>query len=274
MQNILAPAQSAASQRHERRSIQDLLAPLEEAAAGSPNLVANHGAVFEIAGQTYELPRYLFVGPKGGVAPIRIGLFAGIHGDEPEGAHALVQFVKLLESRPELAAGYCLSIYPVCNPTGFEDNTRHSRNGRDLNTEFWKKSFQPEVRILQAELSSHSFDGIISLQTHSNGDGLYGLVRSLTLARHLLEPALKAAETFLPRDERPFIDGLPARDGIARDSSDGALSAPPRIQPRPFEITLATPKAPPAYLKEFALAMALRTILIEYRKFIAFAPNL
>jgi murein peptide amidase A len=285
MQNILEPAHgeacSSQSKSHSpvqasgsRRSIADLLAPLDRIASNSPNLVVNRGAIYEIGGKSYELPRYLFVGPKGGGVPIRIGLFAAIHGDEPEGSHALVQFVKLLEVRPELALGYCLSVYPVCNPTGYEDNTRHSRSGRDLNREFWKNSTQPEVRILQAELVSHSFEGIISLHSHGNGEGFYGVVRSLTLTKHLVGPALKAAEIFLPRDEHAFIEGVPARDGVVRDSADGVLSAPPKVHPRPFEITLEAPKAPPSYLKEFALAMALRSILIEYRKFIAYAPNL
>lgn len=286
MRNILdsAPGEaiSAASQSDSpsqsqvrpRRALADLLAPLDQIAVSSPNLVANHGASFEVAGESYEIPRYMFVGPKGGAAPIRVGLFAAIHGDEPEGAHAIVQFVKLLEARPELALGYCLSIYPVCNPTGFEDDTPHSRGGHDLNSEFWKKSSAPEVRILQAELVSHSFDGIVSLRTHGSDSGFYGVVRSRTLASHILRPALKAGGTFLPLDDRPFIDGLPAQDGIVREAAEGALSAPPRVHPRPFEIMLEAPKAPPAYLKEFALAMALRTVLVEYRKFIAYAPNL
>jgi protein MpaA len=136
------------SPRKHRRSIADLLAPLEKIAANSANLVANHDARFEVDGESYVLPRYLFVGPRGGDTPIRIGIFAGVHGDEPEGVHALVQFVKLLEARPELAAGYYLSIYPVCNSTGFEDGTRFSRGGRDLNREFWKNSSEPEVRLL------------------------------------------------------------------------------------------------------------------------------
>ena len=113
--------------RNRRRSIGELLAPLDKIAATSPNLVANYEAHFESNGDRYELPRYLFVGPKGGDTPIRIGIFAGIHGDEPEGVHAIVQFIKLLEAKPELAAGYYLSFYPVCNPTGFEDATRFSR---------------------------------------------------------------------------------------------------------------------------------------------------
>ena len=126
----------------------DLLAPLDRIAEHSPSLVANHEARFAVGGQTYELPRYLFVGPRGGDTPIRVGLFAAIHGDEPEGTHALVQFLKLLEARPELAAGYYLSFYPVCNPTGFEDGTRSSRRGKDLNREFWRGSVEPEVRLL------------------------------------------------------------------------------------------------------------------------------
>jgi hypothetical protein len=260
--------------RQQRRSIAELLAPLEEIAAHSPNLVANHDARFEVNGEAYELPRYLFVGPRGGDTPIRVGIFAGVHGDEPEGVHALVQFIKLLESTPELAAGYYLSFYPICNPSGFEDGTRFSRSGKDLNREFWKNSAEPEVRLLQAELQSRSFQGIISLHTDDTSSGFYGIVRGATLTKHLIEPALAAAEKFLPRDERPVIDGFNARRGVIRDCYAGVLAAPPKTRPRPFEIILETPATPPEYLKELAFVAALQTILLEYNKFIAYAPNL
>jgi protein MpaA len=272
---IAAPIKHIAQpSRHRRRSIADLLAPLEKIAASSPNLVANYDAKFEVNGETCELPRYLFIGPRGGDTPIRIGIFAGVHGDEPEGVHALVQFIKLLEAKPELAAGYYLSFYPVCNPTGFEDGTRHSRSGKDLNREFWKNSGEPEVCLLQAELQSRSFQGIISLHTDNTSDGFYGFVGGATLTKNLIKPALLAAEKFLPRDERPVIDGFNARNGVIRDGYDGILSAPPKARPRPFEIILETPATPPEYLKELALVAALQTILLEYNKFIAYAPNL
>jgi len=260
--------------RKQRRSIADLLAPLEQIAQTSPNLVANHDARFEVNGEGYALPRYLFVGPRGGDTPIRIGIFAGIHGDEPEGIYALVQFIKLLETKPELAAGYYLSFYPVCNPTGFEDNTRFSRRGKDLNREFWRNSAEPEVRLLQAELISRSFQGLISLHTDDTSTGFYGFAHGATLTKSLIEPALAAASQFLPRDERPIIDGFNARNGIIRDSYEGILNAPPKVRPRPFEIILETPATPPEYLKELAFTAALQTILLEYNKFIAYAPNL
>ena len=260
--------------RKTRRAIAELLAPLEKIAATSPNLVANHDAKFEVDGENYELPRYLFVGPRGGDTPIRIGIFAGVHGDEPEGVHALVQFIQLLEARPELATGYYLSFYPVCNPTGFEDGTRHSRRGKDLNREFWKNSSEPEVQLLQAELQSRSFQGLISLHTDDTSHGFYGFVGGATLTKSLIKPALAAAEKFLPRDERPVIDGFNARDGIISEGYEGILSAPPKIRPRPFEIILETPVTPPEYLKQCAFVAALQTILLEYNKFIAYAPNL
>jgi hypothetical protein len=270
-----APIKTATqTPRGRRRSIGELLAPLEKIAATSPNLVANYEAQFESGGRRYELPRYLFVGPRGGDTPIRIGIFAGIHGDEPEGAHAIVQFIKLLEAKPELAAGYYLSFYLVCNPTGFEDGTRFSRGGKDLNREFWKNSGEPEVRLLQAELVSRSFQGIISLHTDDTSDGFYGFAHGATLTKHLIEPGLQAAEKLLARNERQVIDGFRARNGVITDKYDGILSAPPKIRPRPFEIILETPAAAPEYQKQFAFVAALQTILAEYRKFIAYAPNL
>ena len=266
-----AIAQPPPARRH---SIANLLAPLDQIAAHSPNLVANHDARFEAGGETYTLPRYLFVGPKGGDTPIRVGIFSGIHGDEPEGVRAVVQFIKLLEAKPELAAGYYLSFYPVCNPTGLEDGTRHSRSRKDLNREFWGNSNEPEVRLLQAELTSRSFNGIISLHTDDTSAGFYGIVRGATLTKHLIEPALQAAGKFLPRDPRSIIDGFQARNGVIRNAYDGVLSAPPKVRPRPFEIILETPQAPPTFLKECAFVAALTSILTEYRQFIAYAPNL
>ncbi len=259
---------------HPRRSIANALAPLDTLAANSPNLIAKNDLQFDSGGERYLMPRYLFIGPKGGDEPIRVGIFAGIHGDEPEGVHALVQFLSALDRRPELATGYCLFAYPLCNPTGFEDNTRHSRNGKDLNRQFWRSHSEPEVALLEAELAAHSFHGIISLHTDDTSHGFYGFAHGATLTKSLIEPALRAAEEILPRNRDDVIDGFRAQNGIIRESYEGVLSAPPRLRPRPFEIILETPKTPPEYLKSAACVLALETILTRYREFIAFAPNL
>jgi hypothetical protein len=130
------------------------------------------------------------------------------------------------------------------------------------------------VRLLESELVAHAFDGLIALHTDDTSHGFYGYARGATLTKHLIEPALKAAEEFLPRNGNEIIDGMPARNGIIHKGFEGVLSAPPTVRPRPFEIVLETPAAAPAYLKEASLVVALRTILVRYREFIAYAPNL
>jgi hypothetical protein len=274
MSTLLSSNPTTVQPQRHRRSLSALLEPLEAIATRSVNLLRNHGARFESNGELYELPRYLFIGPKGGGEPIRLGLFAALHGDEPEGAHALVHLVRLLEHSPELARGFCLFIYPVCNPTGYEDNTRCSRRGRDLNREFWNHSVEPEVQLLQSELYSHAFDGIISLHSDSTSSGAYGFVSGATLTKHLLEPALAAAHETLPRNTDPFIDGFHAENGIIRQGYRGVLSAPPKIRPRPFEIVFETPQQAPLFAQVQATVVALHTILTEYRKLISYAANL
>jgi hypothetical protein len=269
---LVAPA--TAKETAPRRSLGDLLGSLDRLVGVSANLVAKPVGDFQREGQIYSIPRYLFVGPTGGGAPIRIGIFAGLHGDEPEGSRAVVQFIRLLENRPELAQGYCLFFYPVCNPTGYEDGTRHSRSGRDLNREFWRDSNEPEVRLLQSELVSQAFDGLISLHSDDTSAGMYGFVSGATLTRHLLRPALAAAGDLLPVNQSEQIDGFNAAHGIIHGGYEGVLSAPPKVRPKPFEIILETPGQAPRYVQQCALVIALRTILTEYRKFIAYAANL
>jgi hypothetical protein len=137
--------------------------------------------------------------------------------------------------------------------------TRHSRRGRDLNREFWQGSTEPEVRLLEQELEQHAFHGIVSLHTDDTSEGLYGFVGGATLTKHLIAPALEAAEAVLPRNRQDRIDGFEARDGIIRDCYDGVLSAPPGTRPRPFEIILETPHRAPEFAKEQALVAAVGT---------------
>jgi hypothetical protein len=274
MNTVLKEETTRTRPRTAKRLVADVLSPLDRIARGSASLLANLDGRPQSGAGTLHLPRYTFIGPKGGDEPIRIGLFAGIHGDEPEGAFALAQFLRVLDANPELATGFCLFVYPVCNPTGFEANTRHSRAGKDLNREFWTGSAQPEVRFLEAELAANRFHGIIALHTDDTSDGFYGFAHGATLTEHLIEPALAAAEEFLPRNREAVIDGFNASNGVIRERYNGVLSAPPEARPRPFEIILETPKSPPQVLQEAAFVAALQSILTNYRELIAYAPNL
>ena len=155
----------------------------------------------------YWLPRLVFQRSRD-EARIRLAIFAGIHGDEPAGVQALCELVRTLDSAPWLGRQYLIHVYPLCNPTGYEDGTRESRAGKDLNREFWGGSLEPEVQLLEREILRSKYDGFISLHSDDSSEGLYGFVRGATLTEHLLRPALAAAEALLPVNEAAEIDGF------------------------------------------------------------------
>jgi len=182
--------------------------------------------------------------------------------------------LRALEADPWVGRAYRIHIYPLCNPTGYEDGTRHSRSGADLNREFWRGSLEPEVGIIERELLRHKFHGIISLHSDDTSDGLYGFVRGATLTRHLMKPALAAAEAALPVNQAAVIDGFHAVDGIIHTAYDGILTAPPGSSPAPFEIILESPHHASMELQRRAFVLALTEILRHYRRMIAYAADI
>jgi len=225
-------------------------------------------------GRDYDLPRVRIAGPYAGHDPIRLGLFAGIHGDEPAGCAALVQFSTALATAPSRAAGYELFVYPIINPVGYERDTRVNHNGVDLNRGFWRHSTEVEVQAIEAELRAHAFHGIITLHTDDTCEGVYGYAHGRTLNEALMGPALTAANRFLPVDKRGVIDGFPARAGLICDCFPGVLSAPPEQRPQPFDLIFETPAFAAFDLQVAATVAALDSILETYPGFIAYAQGL
>ena len=252
--------------------IQSIAKELEAVAEESSLLVPSGIPLLGESGTT--MPRYVFLGPSGGGDPIRIGIFAGIHGDEPAGCHAVVELCRWLARNPAAAENYHLYLYPLCNPYGLKRGSRYSASGKDLNREFWKGSREAEVRTLEQEILTHTFNGFISLHSDDTSNGMYGFVRGAVLAKSLLEPALIAAEQYLPRNRDAVIDGFAAENGIISHCYDGVLTAPPKLAGTPFEIILETPHAAAMERQVQALLGSMQAILGEYRKFIAFAAGL
>lgn len=236
----------------ERRSLAKILLPFEEIAGHSPNLVVRRTSQFEVGGERYELPSYVFIGPQAEHPPIRVAVFAGLHGNEVEGMLALLFLVQLLEAMPDLARGYCLFLYPVCNPTGYEDASYLSREGRDLNREFWKQSDAPEIRVLEGEIKSQKFDGVITLHSNQTEDRFSGYSSQPLTFTQLVKPALQAVDQFINRAvARPVFNrgNQPSRE------QDGALSLPIGSEKKAFEIVLDAPNAEAAWLLTAVLSI-------------------
>lgn len=232
----------------------------DQLAGRSPLIEAQH---VREAPEGRMLPRYRWSDPTG--KPVyRIGIFAGIHGDEQSGVIAALQLLHHLGKETHFGRFHEIFVYPVCNPWGFDRYRREGESGKDLNRCFWGEAEQEEeaeVRLLEQDLRAKCFDGIIALHTDDTSEGIYGYVNGSTLTRHLLEPALHAASAHLPRDIRPNIDTHQADRSIITGGYQGILGAPPDQNPKPFEIVFETPHHAPLGLQVEAHLMAVKTIL-------------
>jgi murein peptide amidase A len=223
---------------------------------------------FEVDEKRYTIPRFLFRGPATGVPSIRLGIFSLIHGNGSAGALGLQHFLNSLVNDPLSAVGYELAFYPLCNPTGYEDATRFNRAGYDLSREFWRGSSQPEVRIIEEELRTEQFDGIISLHADDASERLGGYTRDRVLNENLLRPALEASSHVLP------VSTGHSEEANSETGHRGILAPPPGPQSGPFEVVFRTPVTAPMTQQVEAISCALRSVLKEYRTFIAQGINL
>lgn len=244
-----------------------LLQSLFDLAEASDSLIASSVGAFRQGSEEFSIPRFVFMGPKGGGNTVRLGFFSALHGDEPEGTEALVEFFRELEQTPGVARGFHLYAYPVCNPGSFAARTRHNASGCDLAGEFWCKSKQPEAYYLEREMGVHNFQGVVSIHTSKSSVKFLAACRSAILDEALAQPAIRATSGFIPGvvwDSGGNGEGIPS----------GFLTATDELRPAPFEINLGIPRLLPGPARIDGTVAALKSLLNSYRAFMALGQNL
>jgi hypothetical protein len=76
---------------------------------------------------------------------------AGVHGDEPAGVHAAMDFLR--DVAPMFADDFRFVVLPCVNPSGYEANTLETMSGLNLNRSFKPDTTAHEARALEAWLS-------------------------------------------------------------------------------------------------------------------------
>lgn len=213
---------------------------------------------FRVGGRRYTIPKFTFLGPAEDLPQTRLGVFALLDGTEVNGSKALLRFLELLASCPALATGYDLTCYPVCNPTGYEDDTGHNRSGVRIEQTIWRGSAEPEIKILEDELETQRFDGIITLRSEPEAELLEGRTWSQVVKEHVLEPALVLART----------GGIRSLQ-TTRSAGWGYSLSPPTQHPRPFELWFSLPGRAGLEQQVESAVSALVSVLAGYRGFIS-----
>ena len=251
-------------------TVEDILAPVYEAANDSSSLVASRQPV-ALRGEAFEIPRFLLLGQRGGGKPIRLGFFAGFEPGNLDGVRVLAQLLLQLKSSPHLSRDFALIGYPVVNVRGF---TAEVAPLAEFESRFARDSAEADVQFFKTELNKWRFDGLLSLRTDPSARGFYATVRSEIIAAEVVEPALAAAATALPLATQSVKVRPSDRYARTADYAHGRLAPPADVRPYPFEVELHAPRGPITEERLDGLFVALTEILRLYRGFIAHGQDL
>ena len=250
--------------------MEEILAPLHEAARDSSSLVASRQPI-ELRGASLEVSKFLLLGQRGGGKPIRLGLFAGFEAGNLETVQTLARLLLQLRGSTHLSRDFALFGYPVVNVRGF---TTEVAPLADFESRFARDSTEADVQYFKNELHKWRFDGLFSLRTDPSTRGFYATVRSGIIAAEVVEPALAAAAAALPLATQSARVRPGDRYARTADYATGRLSPPADIRPYPFEIELYAPRAPITEERTDGLFVVLTEILRLYRAFIAHGQDL
>jgi murein peptide amidase A len=136
-------------------------------------------------------------------------LSAGVHGDEPAGAWALLEWAE--QQVAVLRTGAFLLV-PCFNPEGFISNTRTTGQGVDMNRYFDDET-APLMIAWRAWVTSRKL--ALAACLHEDYDALGCYVYELSGRRACVsERLLRTCAKLMKRDPRSDIDGSAARRGI------------------------------------------------------------
>lgn len=139
-------------------------------------------------------------------------LSAGIHGDEPAGAEALVTWA---EKNLAHHRAHPFLIFPCLNPWGLINNSRYDERGRDLNRQFGKRRPPSPVAEIKRLLRGEKFALSLTLHEDYEATGLY--IYEVKGERPVWgEGLIAAARRIIAIDSRRDIEGEKARGGLVR----------------------------------------------------------
>jgi len=144
---------------------------------------------------------------------------AGIHGDEPGGIEAILDFLKNKLYDPYINT-WEITFLPCINPYGYEFGTRENHQRRDLNRLFKIEKPPLEVFFAQSILDS-KFDLTLELHEDVESNGYY-LYQKETNPKYkqLGREILNSIQEIMPINTDSEIDGSTAHQGIINNDLD------------------------------------------------------
>lgn len=124
----------------------------------------------DLIGTIHDYPIYQICLESSTNAPKNILITGGVHGDEPAGVQAVLQF--LARDNTELLKRFSFVVIPCVNPYGYVHDTRENRDGLDINRSFETEEVS-EVAIVKKALGQTQFSLAIDFHEDYEAKGFY-----------------------------------------------------------------------------------------------------
>jgi hypothetical protein len=149
-------------------------------------------------------------------------LTAGLHGEEPAGVEAALQW---LESDQGGRWPVNWLVFPCINPYGWERNRRYNQQRRDINRQFRGVSDCPEANLIKRLLRGQQFR--LSMEFHEDSDGHGFYMYELAHGHPCVgEAVVEAVKRVIPIHRGRIYDGNEATAPglIRRDPSPTSMN--------------------------------------------------
>ncbi|HEY4485624.1 MAG TPA: M14 family metallocarboxypeptidase [Nitrospiria bacterium] len=205
------------------RDYQTVIRAVEEAARTLPGLRIEDAAPIEAPSGRYPFFHLTLRGIRSGQPgnrPIYIG--GGIHGDEPGGVWAALEFLRRYPHLPECYRHFDFTLLPCVNPFGFEHDMRENAAGIDLNRQFRSPAPPPEVDRVKAAAGARPFHAALEFHEDVDTPGFYLYELTRDGEASWGAEILSRVEKRFPVNKSDEIEGAPAEGGlIYRGDGDG-----------------------------------------------------
>jgi hypothetical protein len=208
-----------------------------------------------------QICRYVFEGDQLRGTPIRLGIFAGLPGDDTVGPGAVATFLEDLVAVPQLGNSLRIYAYPLVHAVNFKSTTPSFRRSEYIINQIGCKILSSESYQIEREIFAIAFDGIVTIRLEDEINDFKVSISDPRLYDILVRPILSSLEPLLPN-----IEG-----GVG--SSRRFLTADHGLKRKPFELTLHVPSSGWSGLYAIGLQIALHTVIDCYRNYVRQSEN-
>lgn len=165
----------------------------------------------ELLGTVHNYPIHQIHLASSAPTPQRVLITGGMHGDEPAGVEAVLQF--LARDNTTLLKNFSFLVIPCINPYGYVHNTRETLDDVDINRAFEAEDIA-EVVILKKALGTTQFSLAIDFHEDYDATGFY-LYEGKQDEKYIGPKLATAAKAIGPIDpEDPGEDAPDLAEGV------------------------------------------------------------